>query len=252
MIKRVNFTGRRRIPRHRVRIEVHEGPPRTFEAAIDLSEFRFPPDAAVFLEALSAGSTVVRRFSLGTAGAIQPPEDRNLNDIPGENVFFTLKVVDRSQRFGRILGLAEHIRPQGERSDPVGRGLLPIQPAALGEQLWRLEIREFGPCLMIHQEVPGWTEMVRSDPLVQAAVFPAVLRQCLHAALAENADPDEEEERWPVQWLRFGRGMHPERASPPAPDSPEGREQWVEEVVDAFCQRHTLVRRFVQVLERGD
>ena len=38
MIKRVNFTGRRRIPRDRIDIEVHDGQPRTFDAKIDLEE----------------------------------------------------------------------------------------------------------------------------------------------------------------------------------------------------------------------
>ena len=38
MIKRVNFTGRRRIPRDRVQIEVFDGQPRSFNAAINLEK----------------------------------------------------------------------------------------------------------------------------------------------------------------------------------------------------------------------
>lgn len=107
MIKRVNFTGRRRVPRDRVEIKVFEGQPRRFDATINLDGLRFLPNAAVYLEATCAGSSVIRRFSFGEVGAIQPPTERELADVNGENVFFTLKVVDRAERFGRILGLAE-------------------------------------------------------------------------------------------------------------------------------------------------
>src|SRR5262245_5605835 len=112
MIKRVNFTGRRRIPRDRVDIVVYDGQPRTFDAAIDLDGFSFLQHAAVYLEATCAGSTVIKRFSFGEVGDIKPPRNRALVDLDGENVFYTLKVIDRTERFGRILGIAEHIRPQ--------------------------------------------------------------------------------------------------------------------------------------------
>lgn len=51
MIKRVNFTGRRRIERHRVDIEVYDGQPRRFDAGINLDGIPLLPNAAVFLEA---------------------------------------------------------------------------------------------------------------------------------------------------------------------------------------------------------
>lgn len=112
MIKRVNFTGRRRIPRDRVDVSVYDGQPRTFDAVISIDDLSLLSHAAVFLEATCAGSTVIERFAFGEVGRIQPPPSRVLTHLDGENVFFTLKVVDRKERFGRIVGVAEHIRPQ--------------------------------------------------------------------------------------------------------------------------------------------
>jgi hypothetical protein len=255
MIKRLNFTGRRRIPRNRVTIQLHTGQPRTFDAAIDLEELGFPPHAAVYLEATSAGSTIVRRFDFGEVEHIRPPYDRTLDDLEGENVFFTLKVVDRTERFGRILGIAEHIRPPTAGDDPAQarRGILPIQPVDLGQQLWSVQLREFGPCLLINKDVPGLVDRAHSDPAFYAVVYPAVLRHCLLAAIAENADPEEEEDRWPVLWLRFGKDLHPERQAPPRSDDPvEDRDAWVDEVVEAFCERHQLKDRYLRAaLDEG-
>ena len=40
MIKRVNFTGRRRVPRERVSVAVYDGHPRVFDAELDLKALR--------------------------------------------------------------------------------------------------------------------------------------------------------------------------------------------------------------------
>lgn len=249
MIKRLNFTGRRRIPKQRVKIQLRAGPPRTFDAAIDLQGLQFLPHAAVYLEATCAGSARVQRFDFGEVGHIRPPVDRALHQLEGENVFFTLKVVDRTEQFGRILGVAEHIRPEPSSDQPQAgrRGILPVQPWKLGQQLWKVEFREFGPCLLVNKDVPGLADRVYSDPRLCATVFPAALRQCLQAALADNADPEEDDDRWAVLWLRFGRGLHPDREPPPKPDEPEERDAWLDAVVEAFCERHELKDRYLRL-----
>lgn len=249
-IKRVNFTGRRRIARDRVDIAVYDGQPRTFDATINLEGLSFLPRAAVYLEATCAGSTVIERFQFGEVGGVQPPPSRALAKLEGENVFFTLKVVDRTERFGRILGIAEHIRPQraGKQTVTGRRGILPIEPVELGQQLWRLDFQEHDVFLFVNKNAPGLIERVRSDPLFYAAIYPEVVRQILIAAIARDVELDEEDERWPVLWLRFGKGLHPAKQEPPkADDLEEDREKWIEEVVDSFCETHALKDKFLAV-----
>ncbi len=252
MIKHVNFTGRRRIPRKRVCVDVHDGTPRSFDATIDLAEMRFPPDAKVYLEAMCAGSAAVHRYDFGSVGCIVPPADRRLTELEGEHVFFTLKVVDRTQRVGRILGISENIRPQraGQRTAAGRRGILPIETADLGQELWRLEFREHDVFLLVNKHVAGLKERAQADPFFCAAVYPAVVRMILTRAIEDNAEAEEESDRWPALWLRFGRGLHPERQEPPkSEDSQEDRERWIDEVVEAFCNQHQMRERFIRRAE---
>jgi hypothetical protein len=247
MIKRVNFTGRRRIARDRIDIEVFDGIPRRFAAAIDLSEMELPEDAGVFVEATCAGSTVIQRFEFGTVGKLKPESLCLLTDIEGENVFFSIKVVDHSEKFGRLLRVAENVRPQraGKQTAAGRRGILPIEPADLGQKLWQLEFREHDVFLLVNRQIPGFVDYVRGDPAFHAVVYPEVVRQVLTRAIHENVDADEDDERWPVMWLRFGRSLHPMRE--PAPNENEGSEvveDWVSEVVSTFSETHSLKDRF--------
>jgi hypothetical protein len=243
MIKRLNFTGRKRIPRERVQIEVFDGLPRTFSAAISLHDINLPDDAAVYLEATCAGSTVLQRFDFGRVGKIAPKSSPRLTEVQGENVFFTLKVVDISEVFGRILGVAENIRPERAGTQTVAgrRGILPIEETDLDQEIWKLEFREHDVFLLVNKRIPGLVDRVSADPMFYALIYPEVVRQVLTRAIAENVEPDDADERWPLLWLRFGRGLHPEFQAPPGvDDSREEVLEWVDEVVAGFCEQHGL------------
>jgi hypothetical protein len=255
MIKRVNFTGRRRITRDRIDIEVFDGSPRTFDAAIRLDGMSLLPGAAVYLEAMCAGSNVIERFPFGVVENIQPPKHRRLEQLEGENVFFTLKVVDTTQRFGRILGIAEHIRPAraGKQTAAGRRGILPIEPVDLNQELWRLEFRDHDVYLLVNRSIPGLVDRARSDALFFSIVYPEVVRRVLCAALDQDADVEEDDDRWPVLWRRFGMNLHPSKETPPAADDPdEDKEEWVESVVQEFCEAHQLKEKYVEAIARSE
>lgn len=247
MIKHVNFTGRRRIARSCVDIVVYEGTPRRFDATIDLAKTRMPGGAKVYLEAMCAGSPVIQRFAFGTVQTPSPPEKRILHEVTGDRVFFMLKIVDESELAGRILGLAENIRPN--ESDKIAetgrRGILPILPQPLGQELWRVDLGEHEVCLFVNDGVPNIKERTRWDPLFQAAIYPAVVRIIITEALERGAEEDDEDQDgWPARWLRFARDIHPERTPPPTDESPEAREDWIDDVVAEFAGRHNLTDQF--------
>jgi hypothetical protein len=255
MIKRVNFTGRRRIPRDRVQIEIAAGPPPAVSAMFHLADLDFPESAAVVLEAMCAGSPVVERIECGEVGRLRLPRNRRLDRIGGRQVFFTLKVVDRSERYGRILGLAENVRPTGGKRD--GRrleGILPIEVVQLGQQIWRLEFREHHVFLLLNGDVPDIATRVRSDPALYALIFPEVLRHVLGRALAEGGDlEDEHDDRWPAVWLRFARGLHVDGDRPPVGQERRDEwEDWIEDVVQAFCERHAIKDAYRRALAGHD
>lgn len=241
MIKRVNSTGRRRISRNHVVIEVFDGTPRSFDAEIDLRDFDAPRDAVVVLEATCAGSNTISRYEWGSVTKLTPPQCRELRELHGENVFFSLKVIDRSERFGRILGLAENIRPlKGGPKTVVGRrGILPVEQVDLGDELWRLDFRTEDVFLLVNQRVPELADRIRFDAAVYSLIYPSIIREILIRALDEVLDDDEEGDRWPVLWRQFAQRLHPARTAPPVADD-EDCEDWISDVVAAFCREHTL------------
>jgi len=248
MIKRVNSTGRKRIPRERIMIEVFDGDPRTFEATIDLSDFEAPKNAHVVLEATCAGSNTIPRFDWGTVGDLQPAANRQLTGLSGRNVFFSLKIIDRTERAGRILGLAEVIRPikGGEKTATGRRGILPVESTDLGHEPWRLDFRSEDVYLLVNEKIPDLKDRVRADALVYSLIYPPVIRQILARAMDEPVDEDDGNDDWATLWLKFGCTLHSEKSKAPINGTEEDREEWISDVVDAFCRDHDLAGKLLR------
>lgn len=71
------------------------------------------------------------------------------------------------------------------------------------------------------------------------------MRRILTTAISRDVELDEQDERWPILWLRFGKALHPNRQDPPkSDDTEEEQDEWVEEVVNAFCETHALKDKF--------
>ena len=99
MIRRFNYTNRKRIPRRNIHIVIASEPKRELrEVSWDLADSGFPPEAAVYLEASSSGSaSVIRGLPIGAAfGRHSLPTERSLDELSGANIFFDLKVVDET------------------------------------------------------------------------------------------------------------------------------------------------------------
>ena len=248
MIKRVNSTGRKRVPRERILIEVLDGDPRTFEAKIDLSDFDAPKDAHVVLEATCAGSNTIPRFDWGTVGNLVPAANRQLTGLSGRNVFFSLKIIDRTEKAGRILGLAEVIRPikGGEKTATGRRGILPVEATDLGHEPWRLDFRSEDVYLLVNEKIPDLKDRVRMDAQVYSLIYPTVIRQILTRAMEEPVDDDDAAEHWATLWLQFGFALHSEKHKAPTEGTDDEREEWICDVVDSFCRDHDLVGRFAR------
>lgn len=254
MIKRINSLGRKRIARDCVAISVYDGQPRRFSASIELSEAGWPQDAIVVMEAMCAGSPVVKRFGCGTVGNLSLPRDIPLDGITGQNVFFSLKVIDHSDMIGRLLGVAENIRPieTGKQTEAGRRGILPVESVPLGQQLWQLDFREHDVYLLVNDSVDGLSERMRSDPMIYSLVYPEVIRQILARAIEQNIDLEEADDRWPYLWLAFGKNLHPAQEKPPSPDDEETKDDWIEQVVAGFCQMHALRDKYAIAISSSD
>lgn len=112
MIRRMNYTGRKRISRSRVTVRLlpAAGGGWAFDADFDLFDYEFPRESSVFVEAYNATSYM--RFAFGTVGAICSPADTRLVEITACPLpRFRVKIVDMRTRFGLLLGVADKLIP---------------------------------------------------------------------------------------------------------------------------------------------
>jgi hypothetical protein len=250
MIRRFNYTQRRRIPRRAIHLVTATFPRHQLqEVSWQLDKLGFPEDASVYLEATSSGTPAVLRIPWGTVDSGKPPDVdlRSLEELPGENVFFDFKVVDETEDTGRILGLARHIRPRGAGEDEDDTGssaLLPVNPVDLGAEIWRVDFTSGRPFLEVNRAIPGIMDIVRSDMQFFSLVYPEVIRRILlQILIIEDVQEPDASGDWKGQWLAWGCLWHPDATSPPEGEhdsAVEERLKWIEEVSVGFAsQRQT-------------
>jgi hypothetical protein len=247
MLRRFNYTGRRKINREDVPISLSEGPLRTFNANLDrLADYKFPEDARVFVEAYE--HTAYMRFPFGTIGQITAPvpAQRLLTEFEASDAIrFRVKVVNIHSD-GQLLGEADAILPlTSEESDQNKLPLLPVRSQDLDQELWSIEFPEVTqdrPVLVINIHAGDRTEIVRSASFMSLAL-PSVLRAILTRILLIEEAPDmDDESDWRCMWLQFGRGLLPTSTAPP--DDDEEKYQWIEDVLAAFCSKFRFLTKY--------
>ena len=244
--RRLNFTGRQWIPRSRTQVEILSTT--ELEISFDFREMELLPDAEVILEVMSPGSSVVERMDCGRVCRWSDPSEspaaplkKRLQKLRGPHLYFTLKVVDRTERFGRIIGYTRRIPViSGVEADEDSsrQGILPVVEGDTGEELWKLDFLDSGVFLYVSAAVPGLMDRFLHDPMIPALVYPQIVRSVLSRAIRNRPDGDEDEDRWESQWIRFGTQLHPEQEDPPT--EVEESQSWIDEVVQAFCCEHRL------------
>lgn len=253
MRKRLNYTGRKKIPQRLVSVSLRKTEPRSF--GVEWDNLKLPPSGAVYVEAYSSGSPTVMRFPWGTVGSPAPPAETSLTDVDGESVSFDLKVVDESESIGRLLGVCRNIRPRAPDEavdEQSGRlSILPVNPVDLGDRVWRMSFAHDWPWLEVNNQIPGIMELVRHDQRFFALVFPEIVRRILVEIVLTRgiSRPDDTESEWQSLWLRWGIHWHPDGISPEEDeDAVDAKVEWIERVVESFCRRHAVRDKFMQSL----
>jgi hypothetical protein len=248
MIRRFNYTGRRPLSPKCVQIDLNEGPPRTLDAKFDLADEKLPPKSRIILEVTSRGFPNTLRFNGGTVEAPRALKGESLEEVQGERLLITLKVVEAKEDVGRILGISRDLLRGGGGDD---HPLLPVNPVDdLGHRIWRLNFQdaEEHPRLDVNKAIEGIKEHVRTDPRFFALVFPQVIQGVLERILIEDQldDPDGSLSDWRVQWLQWAIFWHPDHSRPPGfeQDGKEAIRGWIDEVVGEFCAQHQVLESY--------
>lgn len=250
MIRKLNFTGRKKIPKSQISIGIRQGEDNTksFTAELNLNDLNLPPNAEVYVEAYRRHAYM--RFPFGTVENLIIPEERSLVSFnPGETPRFRVKVVDRTAGLGKIVASADKIFPNlGDTPATERDFLLPVEHKDLGDQVWHLELKDDGPVLELNDRIGNLRQSARSDETFFSLVYPDIVRRVLTMTLiGENqSDPDCDEDDWQSQWLKFACSFPGIDDPPSAIASSMEKEEWVEDVVNAFCKKWKVREKFSQ------
>jgi hypothetical protein len=268
MIRRFNYTGRRRIRQEDVVISVQREADRvcSFSAQLLLERYRFPSNALVFVEASRLASFM--RFSWGLVRLISPPRDRILTEFgTADGVKFRVKVVEATgdggeTRPARVLGLADNIRPRLEDAPTSPLSLIDVVPADLGDELWKVEFSaDDEPKLLVNSRlVASPTQLVRDDHFVSMAL-PQLLRTVLTQILmVERFDGTDDGSDWQGQWLQFAKTLPGMGSGPPTQEEDsdgtiqnvDELEEWIDQAARTFSRKFHIDRRFDSWWNQGD
>ena len=243
MKRHLNFTGRERIRREDVHVAIRpaDGDEHaTFDLEPSLARYGFPRESIVRVEA--SRSNVSQRWEWGTIGDLRPPTlaERQLTRVPISAMFKLLVVV--ADGSGRLLGLADHIKPA-----LPSKSLIPVVLKELGGEVWRVDFGEHGdePEMQVNSAIDGIEERVRSSLEFRALVLPQVLRSVLTQILLVKRAPldDDNLDPWWRAWMRLAREIRSDdktlRDFPADSDDEEvrrEREEWISEVVTIFAR----------------
>jgi len=256
MIRRFNYTGRRKIPRSRASISLNQTPDGllAFNAVIQFEGLSLPVNANIFIEAYRRA--YFRRFPCGAVSDPKLPNNCILDGLdPNSLVMFRIKVTDKK---GRILAVADRIIPRRTGEGQANRlCLLPVDFVDLGQSIWRLDLASDWPSLQLNNRVENIREIARSDSSFLTLVYPEVVRQILRKIVVEedHTDPDTDPDDWKSRWLGFVIELLGHKQLPPSGDSEpvmQEKMKWIDDAVEGFCSNHGLLEKFVQSQKIGE
>ena len=256
MIRRLNYTGRRKIQRSSVTVRLVRlrDDDYAFTVEADLAGYRFPPQASVYVEAYNA--VAYQRYEFGTVADIRQPADTRLDQLTATGLpKFRLKIVDRSEHHGRLLGVADKLIPlRPEEDEARKQSLLAVDFRDLGERVWRLDLDDW-PVLELNNRIEDIGEIARSGYTFLGLVYPEVVRRILHEIIVEQelTDPEFDDSEWQTLWLRYACRL-PGVEAPPEGNSDEARQakaDWIERAVAVFCVEKQARWRFQMDIPQG-
>lgn len=242
---RSNPTDLKEIDRSRVNISVSEiTGQRSFTLdKCDLKGLGLPENLKLICIA-RAGPTSLR-FELGTA-SLWSRESQSLDGLD-RSASLRFRILMHEEGGPRLVASAENLRPM---DDTQSKSLLPMEPADLGERLWRLDLRDDGPVLLFNDSVfPSAAGMKNYLPF-NAFVLPEALHQIIERISEEPAVLDDENDAWSA-WGGWLDAIGADR--PPTEMDDDDRKTWCRDTLKIFCDKHRFaheLRAFVILGER--
>lgn len=254
--RRFNYTGRHKISREFINLEVFR--PEKQQMQVDFSlemealREKFPnlPGNALILLEPYYKTEAWERIPCGTVDSPEPLLKHSLaNHFWEDSVNFNVKIVSVDDGPSRILAWNQSMK--AEEADETGkkhRSLLPVVPNPnMGGRFWKLDLDGDQPELHFNPEynLDGTSpkQIILADPGFRAFAYPCIVEEILRDIVITKADSYDFEED-PTGWIAFAAdrlqaGKPPEYNTDESevPDEVTG---WIADVVDRFCQYQDL------------
>ncbi len=245
MIRKFNYTGRKKIKRSAVHIELLRDPQnqRLFNIDLHISDMGLPESAHVYVEAYHRSG--YQRYDFGTVGNLRVPFDRRLKHFSASAMpLFRVKIVDRTSSHGRILAAVDKLRPESVDDMAAGsRSLLFVEYDDLGNRIWQLDLDGDWPVLRLNYHLDEIAQVASRDYRFLSLVYPEVFRQILRRIVIEDQHTDPRcDDDWPSLWLQSACRL-PGMPPPPQVSRPD-QQAWVEKAVEAFCANFKMLEKF--------
>lgn len=246
-VRHFNYTGRQRIHRDDVQVVVWNNDNHLYcNVSVDLSEYDLPKNASVSMEAYRQTSWM--RFDCGKVKSNQELRNKVLTefDCP-DGVKFRFRVTSSGEPAALLLAEADAVKPLLRDEEEEERiPLLPVRPGEdLDEEVFRLNF-DARPFLHVNPKIGDWRQVTR-HPGFASLVYPSALRQVLDRIFyVEEHFHTSDIDDWRSQWLCFACSL-PGIQDLPEEDAEEFKiDDWIDEVIRAFCKQFDIMTRFTE------
>jgi hypothetical protein len=247
MQRTFNYTSRVRIERKEAIFsfpsEESEIPKFNVEFRFDDVE-KYPKNAQLYVEAYYKETR--QRFDFGRISKITPPDSLLLNELDlSGGILFDILIVDESSKHGLLLAGGTKFSATDDSKDDANKSsIFDVFVKPLDQLPWKIDIENNQkPRLILNSSIPNALGKMRSDPLFQALVLPAALKQVLTYYLWNSED--EEGDEIYQKWLALALFYNDEK---PESEDPEEQIRWVDKVIEAFSKHFDLSDRLANGL----
>lgn len=242
-IRKYCYTGRERLKRKHIKISLREESNERnicFDVGVNLSEYKLPRDALVFVEAYRQDSFM--RESFGPVGELVSPKIFNLTPEfdSHEGVLFRVRVTSSINPKGQSLAEADRISLE-EGSAKNREALLPVKGTDNIPGIWDVDFAEEKPILEISRNVGDWKGFAKNPEFI-SLVFPAILKEILTRILVIEDHFESDGDDWCSKWLLFAKNLVGD--IPTAEEDLGKTIEWIDHTVDVFCQKQKIKERF--------
>jgi hypothetical protein len=205
----------------------------------DPKPFReFPADSKIRIRLVE--NKIVEVVDFGTLAAQRPAVELKNSSFSAPSCQLRIASTDVNKP-GLLLGSTDTWTLQTDRDSENGRstrGILNFQPKNTAPRTWKLDIRDNDyPVVYVDERIPDPRGWARSDPLFVSTSLSSILSDIFDEILDQDSPADVD---WMADWIRWADSLMTGKSPPPKETSRREKKDWIEDLVDTFCQRHRV------------